>query len=79
MEILKLIQCIKLYNSQLYIDRPLLFNKRKFDIRVYLLMTSQNGILKGYWFKEGYVRTSSSIFTLKNLQNKMIHLTNDAI
>ena len=59
MEILKLIQCIKLYNSQLYIDRPLLFNKRKFDIRVYLLMTSQNGILKGYWYEEGYIRTSS--------------------
>jgi tubulin--tyrosine ligase len=42
-------------------------------------MTSQNGIHKSYWFEEGYIRTSSTIFTLKNLSNKMIHLTNDAI
>jgi hypothetical protein len=42
-------------------------------------MTSQNGIHKSYWFEEGYIRTSSTVFTLKNLANKMIHLTNDAI
>jgi tubulin polyglutamylase TTLL1 len=42
-------------------------------------MTSQNGIIKAYWFEEGYIRTSSSIFNLKNLNNKMVHLTNDAI
>jgi len=35
--------------------------------------------MKGYWFEEGYIRTSSAIFTLKNLNNKMIHLTNDAV
>ncbi len=37
----------KTYIVQLYIDRPLLFNRRKFDIRCYILMTSINGILKG--------------------------------
>ena len=42
-------------------------------------MTSQNAIHKSYWFEEGYIRTSSTVFTLKNLSNKMIHLTNDAI
>ena len=35
--------------------------------------------MKAYWFEEGYIRKSSSIFSLKNLSNKMIHLTNDAI
>ena len=44
-----------------------------------MLLTSQNGILKGYWFEEGYIRTSSVAFSLKNLNNKMIHLTNDAV
>lgn len=44
-----------------------------------MLATSQNGVFKAYWFEEGYIRTSSQIFTLKNLSNRMIHLTNDAV
>jgi tubulin---tyrosine ligase len=44
-----------------------------------MLSTSQNGISKSYFFEESYIRTSSVLFTLKNLQNKMIHLTNDAV
>ena len=68
----------KTYIVQLYIENPLLYNKRKFDIRCYMLLTSQNGILKGYWYPEGYIRTSSKEFTVKNF-NKMIHLTNDAV
>lgn len=38
-----------------------------------------NGVLKGYWYQEGYIRTSSKEFTTKNLDNKLIHLTNDAV
>ncbi len=63
----------------MYIDNPLLYLRRKFDIRCYMLTTSQNGISKSYFFEESYIRTSSVLFTLKNLQNKMIHLTNDAV
>lgn len=44
---------------QKYIDYPFLYQRRKFDLRCYLLLTSYNGILKGYWFDEGYIRTSS--------------------
>lgn len=43
-----------------------------------MLMTSQNGILKGYWYQDGYIRTTSKEYSLKNF-NKMIHLTNDAV
>ena len=43
-----------------------------------MLMTATNNIIKGYWFQEGYIRTSSREFSIKNLENKMIHLTNDA-
>ncbi|CAD8123980.1 unnamed protein product [Paramecium sonneborni] len=57
------------YIIQQYIDNPFLYNKRKFDIRCYMLLTSQNGILKGYWYQEGYIRTSSKEFTTK-LQSK---------
>lgn len=58
---------------------PFLYNKRKFDIRCYVLVTSVNSILKAYWYEEGYIRTSSKDFTTKNLKNKFIHLTNDAV
>ncbi len=31
--------------------RPFLYNRRKFDIRAYMLITINNGILKGYWYQ----------------------------
>lgn len=35
--------------------------------------------MKGYFYDEGYLRTSSREFTINNLSNKLVHLTNDAI
>lgn len=64
---------------QKYLQNPYLYKKRKFDIRCYLLITTANGIVKGYFFNEGYIRTTSQEYNLKNLDNKFIHLTNDAI
>lgn len=58
---------------------PFLYNKRKFDIRCYILITSVNSILKAYWYEEGYIRTSCKDFTTKNLKSRFIHLTNDAV
>jgi len=42
-------------------------------------MTSINGIQKAYWYQEGYIRTSCKEFNLKNIKDKFIHLTNDAV
>jgi len=42
-------------------------------------MTSINGNLKGYYYDEGYIRTSSREYNNKDLSNKLIHLTNDFI
>jgi len=42
-------------------------------------MTCFGGVMKGYWYQEGYVRTSSSIYNLKNSKDLYVHLTNDAI
>jgi len=64
---------------QKYIHNPLLINKRKFDIRTYVLMTSVNGNTKVYAYEEGYIRTSSFEYSLNDLSNKFVHLTNDAV
>lgn len=47
---------------QKYIHNPLLINKRKFDIRCYALVTSVNGIIKAYFYRDGYLRTSCKEF-----------------
>ena len=67
------------YIIQKYIDYPLLVNKRKFDFRVFALLTSVNGTLKGYFYEDGYLRTSCKQFDIDALDDKFIHLTNDAI
>ena len=67
------------YIIQKYIEKPLLYFKRKFDIRCYNLITSVNGNLKAYFYKDGYLRTSSKEFDINTLQNPSIHLTNEAI
>lgn len=63
---------------QKYIEKPLLIHDRKFDIRVWVLVTHD---MKVYFFKEGYIRTSSSTYSLDSEAiNKVdVHLTNNAV
>ena len=58
---------------QKYIEKPLLYKGRKFDIRV---MALANHLQDLYFYKVGYLRTSSDNYTLKN-QSKYVHLTNN--
>ena len=44
-----------------------------------MLITINNQKLRDYWYHEGYVRTSSYTWTLEDLNDNEIHLTNDAI
>ena len=62
---------------QKYIERPLLIFQRKFDIRIWVLFTQD----KVYLFKEGYIRTASETFSIKesDITKPYIHLTNNAI
>lgn len=64
---------------QKYIEKPLLYKGRKFDIRHYMLATRIGGRMRLYFYGEGYVRTSSSDFNLEEIGDNEIHLTNDAI
>ena len=56
-----------------------MISKRKFDFRVFALLTSINQKYKGYFYEDGYLRTSSRTYDLQSLDDKFIHLTNDAI
>ncbi|CAD8097268.1 unnamed protein product [Paramecium sonneborni] len=67
------------YLIQKYIEKPFLYNKRKFDIRCYFLITQLNNIMRAYWYEDGYIRTSSEEFDLNDPANLYVHLTNDAI
>eukprot|EP00743_Colponemidia_sp_Colp-15_P003419 GILK01003693.1.p1 GENE.GILK01003693.1~~GILK01003693.1.p1 ORF type:complete len:815 (+),score=171.39 GILK01003693.1:1-2445(+) len=67
------------YIVQKYLEKPLLIHKRKFDIRSYVLVTNTTGRLTAYLYKDGYLRTSVKEFSLNNVSNRLIHLTNDAV
>jgi hypothetical protein len=43
-------QEVRTYIIQMYIDRPMLYNNRKFDIRHYMLITNFFGITRAYWY-----------------------------
>lgn len=57
---------------------PFLYNKRKFDIRSYMLVTLLNGQLRLYSYEDCYIRTSSKTFDITS-PSRLVHLTNDAI
>jgi len=63
---------------QKYVEKPMLIEGRKFDIRVWALVDHGMNL---YYFREGYIRLSSEIYTLNedNIDNKYVHLTNNAI
>ena len=58
-----------------YIENPLLINGLKFDIRIYVLVSSYEP-LRIYMYEEGLVRFASEPFNLMSKKNKFSHLTN---
>ena len=66
---------------QIYIDKPYLMEKMKFDLRLYVLVTGVNP-LRIYLSKEGLARLSTKMYDEvddENLDDMMMHLTNYAI
>ena len=56
-----------------------MIHRRKFDIRGYGALTSINGHLKGYFYEDFYIRTACRVYNINEVDDKYIHLTNDAI
>jgi Tubulin-tyrosine ligase family len=63
-----------------YISNPLLINGKKFDLRIYVAMTSVNP-LRFYIYEDGLVRFATENFTLnkENMNNNFVHLTNYSV
>ena len=60
---------------QKYIERPLLYKERKFDIRIWVVVTEKNEI---FLYNKAYLRTSSDSYDLKTSKN-YVHLTNNCL
>lgn len=58
-----------------YIANPLLINGYKFDLRIYVAVTSMDP-LRIYIYKEGMARFATEVYDLKNPRNRFVHLTN---
>lgn len=63
-----------------YIDNPLLIQGLKFDLRIYVLVTSYTP-LRAYVYKEGLTRFASSPYSMetRHLQDAYRHLTNYSV
>jgi tubulin polyglutamylase TTLL5 len=65
---------------QRYVERPLCLAEYKFDLRLYVLVTSFRP-LESFIYSEGFARLSTQPYSTDpaDLQNKFIHLTNSSI
>ena len=78
MEIQKFLSSQTIYSYwviQKYIEKPMLFKGRKFDIRVWSVATHKGEF---FFYKNGYLRTSSDDYSLDN-ENNYVHLTNNCL
>lgn len=70
----------ELYVCQKYIMNPLLIGGRKFDMRIYCIVTKYNPLL--IWlYRTGFARFTHARYTnkVKEIENNYIHLTNVAV
>ncbi|AAQ15983.1 tubulin-tyrosine ligase, putative [Trypanosoma equiperdum] len=69
-------KCRRIYLVQQYVQRPLLYRGRKFDMRVWALLKSPYTI---YAFTKGSCRTSSSPYDPDDIEDYLVHLTNHCL
>ncbi|CAK4666438.1 hypothetical protein LEN26_015124 [Aphanomyces euteiches] len=70
-----------IFVAQRYVAHPLLIDGKKFDLRIYVMISSCSP-LRVYLFQDGLVRMCTADYTVPNAENmeqKFMHLTNYAI
>lgn len=60
---------------QKYIEKPLLYYERKFDMRIWVLLTHK---MEVYFFKEGHLKATSVKYDISS-KNSFVHLTNYSV
>lgn len=66
------------YIVQRYIHNPLLIGHKKFDMRIYVLVTSHNPLLI-YLYRSGFGRFTHYRYDVSDIYNTEMHLTNVAV
>lgn len=72
----------KLTLVQCYLPRPLLMDNRKFDLRIYVLVTSAFPTLRVFIYRQGLVRFATEDYappTEANVRHRKMFLTNYAV
>ncbi|XP_045448770.1 polyglutamylase complex subunit TTLL1-like [Melitaea cinxia] len=69
-----------MYVISRYINNPLLIGEKKFDLRIYVLVTSFRP-LKAYMFRNGFCRFCTAKYdtSVSELDNMYIHITNVSV
>ena len=70
----------EVYVISKYLENPLLVGGKKFDLRLYVLVTSFRP-LKVYTYEEGFARFCTEQYNndVTDIENMYVHLTNVAI
>jgi len=66
------------YIVQRYINNPLLIGGKKFDMRIYCLVTSYSPLV-AYLYRDGFARFTHHRYDSEDITNTYVHLTNVAI
>lgn len=66
------------YLAQRYLDNPHLVGGKKYDMRIYALVTSYSPLVV-YLYRSGFCRFCHHRFTMKDVDNTFIHVTNVAV
>ncbi len=61
-----------------YISNPLLINGLKFDLRIYVAITSVNPLII-YVYEDGLTRFATEKYSNEDVSNVFVHLTNYSI
>jgi hypothetical protein len=64
---------------QNYMRYPLLYDGRKFDVRVYALVVRSFKKTNVYWYREGYLNLSSFPYNPDDRGNPLMHITSEKI